>query len=341
MLARALGRCDLRYSPSAGQRELRQAICEHVARRRGITCTAEDVLVTSGAQQALSLAARVLLDEGDVVAIEDPGYPLAERLLRAHGARVRPVPVDASGIEVRRLPASGLRAVLVTPSHQFPSGVVMSIDTRRRLLERAHRQGFWIVEDDYDGEFRHAGPAMPPLRSLDAMDRVLYVGSFSKVLFPALRLGFLICPPGLRGDLVAAKQLEDIGCPAVEQLALAEFMARGAFERHLRHAAVELKRRRAAALAGLREACGAHVEVQAPDAGMHVVAWLPQWTEARVQALVKLANDRGLGVQSIGPYFRRRSAPAGLLLGYASLSAKQLKSATALLARCLEATPRG
>jgi GntR family transcriptional regulator/MocR family aminotransferase len=334
-LGHALSHCDLRYGPVAGMRELRQAISEHVARRRGISCTADDVLIVGGAQQALTLAARVLVDEGDPVAIEDPGYQLGDLALQAHGARVHAVAVDGDGLDVARLPPGGVRLVLVTPSHQFPSGAVMSMPRRMALLDYADRHDAWIVEDDYDGEFRFAGPLLPALRSLDTSGRVLYVGSFSKVLFPALRMGFAICPPSLREDLSTAKLLADVSCPAVEQLALAELMRSGAFERHLRLASAELRRRRAALLDGLARHCGSRVLVHDTGAGMHLVGWLPGWSQGEVQALVEHAHERGLGVQSIGHHFRRAQPPAGLLLGYAGLSPKQLGSAAALLGRCL------
>jgi GntR family transcriptional regulator/MocR family aminotransferase len=336
-LGRSATRSNLRYAPAAGLRELRQAISEQVGSRRGIGCTADDVIVVSGAQQAVSLAMRVLVDEGDAAAIEDPSYPLIDTALRAHGASVRSVPVDAAGLMVAQLPASGVRAVLVTPSHQFPSGAVMSIERRMSLLDYADRHGAWIIEDDYDGEFRFSGPLKPALRSLDTAGRVLYVGSFSKVLFPALRLGYVICPPGLRDDLLRAKLLDDLGCPGIAQLALADLIASGAFERHVRHATAELKRRRAALLAGLAGSCARHVTVHDSGAGMHVVGWLRGWKERDVKSLITLAQERGVGVQSIGPHFRRQPAPSGLLLGYAALSAKQLTAATALLAACLDA----
>ncbi len=335
-LGRAVTRSNLRYAPAAGLLELRQAIAEQVGRRRGIGCSADDVIVVSGAQQAVSLAVRVLVDEGDAVAIEDPSYPLIDMALRAHGASVRSVGVDAAGLMVAQLPAAGVRAVLVTPSHQFPSGAVMSFERRLALLDYADRHGAWIIEDDYDGEFRFNGPLQPALRSLDSAGRVLYVGSFSKVLFPALRLGYLICPPGLRNDLLRAKLLDDLGCPGIAQLALADLIVSGAFERHLRHATAELKRRRAALLAGLAGPCSRHVTVHDSGAGMHVVGWLRGWTEREVESLVGLALERGVGVQSIGPHFRHQPAPNGLLLGYAALSAKQLSAASALLAACMD-----
>ena len=335
-LARAVTATDWGYPPSAGLRVLRQAISEYLARRRGVVCRADDVVIVSGTQQAIALLARVLIDEGSVVAIEDPGYELASRTLQAHGARLRPAKVDAEGLRVEALPRGhSLRMVLVSPSHQFPSGAVMSLARRKALLEYAAARRCWVVEDDYDGEFRYDGVAIPALRSLDVNDRVIYVGSFSKVLFPALRLGYVVCPGGLRDDLVAAKMNDDLGCGSVEQAALAELMRSGAFDRHLRKAATELRRRRAALLDGLRRHCGRHLEVHDSSAGMHVVGWLPGWTSRRVEALAAHAASRGLGLHPIGPHYRRQPAPQGLLLGYAALSALQLRAATELLGQCL------
>jgi len=335
-LSQAVSARDWGYPPSIGLRVLRQAISEYLARRRGVVCDADDVVVVNGTQQAVALLARVLVDEGSVVAIEDPGYELASRALQAHGARLLPVKVDAEGLRVEALPrGSGVRMVLVTPSHQFPSGAVMSLARRTALLEYAADRSSWVVEDDYDGEFRYDGVAIPALRSLDVHDRVIYVGSFSKVLFPGLRLGYVVCPRGVREDLVAAKLHDDLGCGSIEQAALAELMQSGAFDRHLRHASAELRRRRATLLDGLREHCSTHLVVNDSRAGMHVVGWLPGWTSRQVEALAAHAAERGLGLHPIAPHYRRQPAPQGLLLGYAALSAKQLRAATALLGECL------
>jgi len=335
-LARAASAGDWGYPPSSGLRVLRQAISEYLARRRGVACHADDVVIVSGTQQAVSLLARVLVDEGSVVAIEDPGYELASRALQAHGAHLLPVKVDAEGLRVEALPQGRrVRMVLVSPSHQFPSGAVMSRARRMALLDYAAESNCWVVEDDYDGEFRFDGVAIPALRSLDIRDRMIYVGSFSKVLFPGLRLGYVVCPSGLRNDLVAAKMNDDLGCGSVEQAALAALMQSGAFDRHLRHVAAELRRRRTALLDGLREHCSPHLVINDSHAGMHMVGWLPGWTSLQVEALAARAAGHGLGLHPIGPHYRRRPAPQGLLLGYAALSAKQLRAATALLGRCL------
>ena len=336
-LARAVSASEWGYPPSAGLRVLRQAISEYLARRRGVVCHADEVVVVSGTQQAVSLLARVLIDEGSVVAIEDPGYELASRALQAHGARLLPVKVDAEGLRVEALPRGNrVRMILVSPSHQFPSGAVMSLARRMALLDYAARRGCWVVEDDYDGEFRYDGVAIPALRSLDVRERVIYVGSFSKVLFPGLRLGYVVCPRGLHDDLVAAKMTDDLGCGSIEQAALAALMQSGAFDRHLRHAAAELRRRRAALVEGLSAHCSGHLVVNDSRAGMHIVGWLPDWTSRQVKMLAAYAAARGLGLHPIGPHYRRQPAPQGLLLGYAALSAKQLRAATTLLGECLD-----
>jgi len=334
-LARAALRAGSRYPSSAGLPALRGAIRDYLARRRGVVCHADDIVIVNGAQQAVALLARLLLNEGDAVVVEDPGYQLAIHALRAHGARLLPVQVDAEGLKVDALPPDGVRLVHVTPSHQFPSGAVMSLERRLALLQYAVAGQCWLIEDDYDGEFRYDAVAIPALRSLDVRHRVVYVGSFSKVLFPGLRLGYVVCPPGLRDDLVNGKRLDDIGCGLIEQAALAELMASGAFERHLRRTAAELRRRRAALLDGLARHCAGHLHYEDSRAGMHLVGWLPGWSAAAVQELVAHAQARGLGLHPIGPHYLAAPAPAGLLLGFAALSPKQLQAATARLGECL------
>jgi GntR family transcriptional regulator / MocR family aminotransferase len=336
-LSRAAVRCQLHYPPPNGLRELREAICEYVARRRGVICTPADVVVVNGTQQAIALLARILVDEGDAVAVEDPHYQFAVHALRAHGARLVAVRTDAQGLDCQALPRTGVRFVYVTPSHQFPSGVEMSLTRRLALLHYAYEQRCWIVEDDYDGEFRYESRSTPALRSLDVHDRVIYVGSFSKVLFPALRLGYLICPRSLRDDIVGAKRFDDLGSAAIEQAAMASFMRDGGFDRHLRKAAIELRRRRSALLDGLYRHCGEHIEVADSRAGMHVVGWLPGWSPNRTMSLVEMAQQRGLGLHPIDPYYEKSSPRSGLLLGFAALSVGQLRAATRLLGKCFVA----
>ena len=328
------------YPLVAGLPALRRGIAEYLARRRGVVCQPEDIVVVGGAQQAVSLLARILLDEGDPVAVEDPGYPLAVHAFLAHGAKLVPIAVDSDGLRVSDLAGRPIRAVYVTPSHQFPSGAVMSVERRRALLDYARAQGCWVLEDDYDGEFRHDASSIPALRSLDEAGRVVYIGTFSKALFPGLRLGYVVCPPALRGDLWLAKRCDDLACSVTEQAALAELMADGGFDRHLRRVAGELRRRRGALLEGLRRHCDGHLHWQDSRAGMHVVAWLDGWSAQALEALVELALTRDLGIHPIGPHYLAAPARPGLLLGYAGLSVKQLDVATRLLGACLSEVRR-
>lgn len=321
------------YPPAQGLPELREQIAAHLARRRGLVCDAANVVVVAGTQQALTLLARLLADEGDPVAVETPGYDWIALALRAHGAQVHGVPVDDDGLLVDQLPGGPLRFVVVTPSHQFPTGTVMSLARRRELLRQATRRGFWVVEDDYDGEFGFETRALPALGALDGADRVIHVGSFSKSMFPALRLGYVVCPPLLVADLVRAKRLADMGCGALEQAALARFMASGRFERHLRSAAAELRRRRRALWAGLEAHCAGHIVVQRSDAGMHCVARLPRFDAARLERLVQRAHERGVGLH---PLPQEAGAGAGLLLGFAAASVRQIAVATRRLGECLD-----
>ena len=334
-LARAALRSKLQYPPANGLRVLREAIVEYLARRRGVTCSAADIVIVNGTQQAINLIARLLINSGDTAVVEDPHYQFAVHALKAHGTKILSVATDRDGLTCEQLPQQAPRLVYVTPSNQFPSGAEMSVQRRLVLLAYAARQRRWIVEDDYDGEFRYDAHTTPALRSLDMNDRVIYVGTFSKVLFPALRLGYMVCPSGLRNDFVKAKQLEDLGSATIEQLAMASFMQSGAFDRHLRKATMELRRRRTTLLEGLQRHCGERIEIAGSNAGMHLVGWLPRWPADRVHALVDLAEQHGLGLHPIEPYYAHKPKRAGLLLGYASMSANQLRVATRIFGECL------
>jgi GntR family transcriptional regulator/MocR family aminotransferase len=335
-LAHAAGGARMDYPNPAGLPALRDAICDYLARRRGIRAERDDVLIVNGAQQGFTLAARVLLDEGDTVVLEEPGYFGTRRTLQAHGARIAAVRTDTAGLDCAALPANGVRLICVTPSHQFPGGSVLSPARRLDLLRYAGRTGCWIVEDDYDGEFRYDAYPLSSLRELDDGDRVIYVGTFSKVLFPSLRLGYMVLPAALREDFVAARWLADMGSPVIEQAALANFMTGAGFERHLRQAARILKARRKALLAALRRHAGDRVEIVDSAAGMHVVVWLPGYSSARCEALIERACGCGLGLYPIAPHFLKAPPRQGLLLGYAGLPVRDLEAAMALLGRCLD-----
>jgi GntR family transcriptional regulator / MocR family aminotransferase len=289
-----------------------------------------NVIIVGGTQQALALALRVLVDEGDLAVIEEPCYKLVSDAVRVHGARVFPTRVDDQGLVCSELPAVRPSLICVSPSHQFPSGAIMSQPRREELLRYATKHSSWIIEDDYDGEFRYDTAQIPALRSLDAGERVLYVGSFSKTLFPGLRLGYLICPTGLLEDVRRAKRYDDLGCNSIEQHALAAFMHSGAFERHLRKVMLELRERRAALIGALRRYCP-EARIEDSRSGMHMVAWLPHFTYRQLDALLLATRRRSLGVRPIHPYYAIRPTTPGLLLGVASLSAAQLRVCARLL----------
>jgi GntR family transcriptional regulator / MocR family aminotransferase len=334
-LSYAAARAQARYPEVQGLAALRAEIARYLGRRRGVVCEADDIIVVNGAQQAFSLLARVLLDEGDRVVVEDPGYALATHCFAAHGARLVPVAVDADGLDTAGLPRDKVKLIAVTPSHQFPLGVSMSLPRRMELLRHALRSRSWIVEDDYDGEFGFEGRMLPALRSLDLDDRVIYVGTFSKTVLPSLRLGYIVCPRALRRDMLLAKRLADIASGGIEQGALAHFMASGAYDRHLRRTAIELRRRRRALADGVSKHCPAGVELQDSGTGMHMVAWLPGMSGAGLRALTAAAEKRGLGLHVLDGHYAAPPARHGLLLGFASASVPQIRVATRLLGECL------
>lgn len=336
-LAHAAVYTGLQYPDPAGLPALRSAVCDYLARRRGVLAEPDDVLIVSGSQQAFSLGADVLLDEGDAVVLEEPGYFGARWVVRARGARPVPVPVDDEGLVCDALPREAPKLVCVTPSHQFPGGSVLSLSRRLELLRYADRHRCWILEDDYDGEFRYDVAPLAALRSLDRADRVLYVGTFSKVLFPALRLGYMIVPEALRADFIACKRLTDLGCSAIEQSALARFMRSGGFERHLRMAARSLAQRRAELLSGLDRHVGDRIEIAGACAGTHVVGWMRDFSRQQLDALIAAARERGLGLHSLAPHFAEPPTRQGLLLGYGGLSVAEIRSATQVFGACLNA----
>ncbi|WIM98168.1 PLP-dependent aminotransferase family protein [Actinoplanes oblitus] len=277
------------YADPYGHPALRAAIARYLGYARAVRATADDVLVTNGAQHAFDLIGRVLLRPGDVVAMEEPGYPPARDLFTSLGARVTGVPVDADGLVVDELPAHA-RIVYVTPSHQFPLGAVLSHDRRRQLLEWARRRQAAIVEDDYDSEFRFGSRPLEPLRAMDRYGRVLYVGTFSKSMLPTIRTGFVLTPPGLRPALAAARQLGDGHGQVAMQAALARFIDEGQLARHVRRARREYAARHArivATLSGIPQ-----LEVLPSAAGLHVTALFSGGSSRRSENLLQYGGNR-------------------------------------------------
>lgn len=335
-LARAARHTVLEDFNSQGLLALRQQVCDYLACRRGVLASPEDVLITSGAQQAFALAARVLLDEGDTVVMEEPHYFGARSAFVAQGAAICTIRTDDNGLVCSELPTRTPRLVCVTPSHQFPSGGVLSLPRRLDLLRYAADHRCWILEDDYDGEFRYDTHPLAALRSLDEGDRVIYVGSFSKVLFNAMRLGYMVLPTALREDFIAVKYLCDLACPTIEQAALAHFMETGGFERHLRRSRKELMIRRKVLVESLQRHAGDRVQIVDSPAGMHVVAWLNGYDHADAEELIARARARGIGLYSMTPHYREPPPRPGLLLGFGRLSTTALREAMQMLGQCLD-----
>ncbi len=320
---------SLYYGSTEGEPDLRAELQGYLLRARGLSCTPDRILVVQGAQQAIELCAKLLVDAGDRVVMEEPGYPMARRTFESIGARVVATPVDDQGLVTSALPRSRSALAYVTPSHQFPLGAVMSIGRRRALLDWARRHASWIVEDDYDSEFRHGLRPVDPLQALDDRGCVVYVGTFSKALSPQLRLGYLVLPPALVTPFRHAKQLADRHAPVLEQVVLAELVRSGAYERHLRRLRRANERRRAALVEALATHLGDAARVEGTDSGLHVVVWIRGVPMRAEQALVARAAAHGVGVWPVSPLYAegtrfRAERCAGLVLGYAGLTTAEI-----------------
>lgn len=328
----------LRYGDPCGSPDLRAALQGYLWRARGLRCEPEQIAVVNGSQQGLDLCARLLLDPGDRVAMENPGYNLARQVFLAAGAEVVPIAVDGEGMRTDSLPAA--RLAYATPSHQFPLGSVLSAGRRRELLAWAQRSGAYVIEDDYDSEYRFDVGPIPPLQAMDNAGRVIYLGTVSKTLSPTLRLGYLVVPAALAPVFAKAKRLTDRHAPGLEQEALADLIGSGAYERHVRRVRRRNAERRAALLAALSTTLGNAVTVVGADAGLHVVVWLNGVPRAREGALAAQAHAAGLGVYPITPLYApapgaARPDTAGLVLGYASLDEQAIKRGVRTLGEVL------
>jgi GntR family transcriptional regulator/MocR family aminotransferase len=320
------------YGDPGGHRGLRRAIARHIGVSRAVQTAAEHVTVTNGAQQALDIVARVLLEPGDPVAVEDPTYPPAWRLLRSLGAEVTAVPVDGEGLVVDALPP-GARLVHVTPSHQFPLGAPMSLARRMALLTWAEREGAAIVEDDYDSEFRYGGRPMEPLQSLDTRGRVIYIGSFSKTMLPALRLGFVVSPPSLSEALAATKYVTDWHTSPAVQGAMAEFIDQGWFGRHLRKLRGVYEARHRLIVDTLHERFAHHLEVVPSATGLHVCALARSGSVEEMADVRARAAAAGVEVDPLARY-AVQTARAGLLFGYGAIALERIGEGLRRLREC-------
>jgi GntR family transcriptional regulator/MocR family aminotransferase len=316
--------------------ELRRSVCDYLRAARAVRCDPEQVVITAGTQQALDIVIRVMPGPDKEVWIEDPGYALTRLALVAAGATVRPIPVDKHGIDVaegiRRAPKAG--AAFITPSHQFPTGVVLSMARRLELLGWARESGGWIVEDDYASEFRYGGRPLASLQGLDEAERVIYIGTLNKALFPGLRLGYAVVPPWLLRAFIAARYLMDRQPSSLGQEVVAAFMAEGHFAGHIRRMREMYRDQRDALVAALRRRAGEHLSVDAPDQGMHLVAYTRRGLSD--VGIERAARDHGIVVRAMSRLYVEAPAKSALMLGFSGYPRQTMAPAVARLARAFE-----
>jgi GntR family transcriptional regulator/MocR family aminotransferase len=325
----------LGYGDPAGHLPLREAIASYLGAARAVRCRPEQVIVVAGTQQAIDLAARVLLDPGDSVWVEDYGYLAARAALTAAEARLVPVPVDEEGIGVAAGARLGpdARLVYVSPSHQYPLGVTLSLARRLSLLEWASRGGAWVVEDDYDSEFRYSGRPLAAMQGLDEEGRVIYLGTFSKVLFPSLRLGYMVVPEDMAEAFTSARALVGWCSPVVEQAVVADFIREGHFARHIRRMRALYAERQAALVEAARVELAGLLEVWPAAAGMHLTGWLPEGVDdAEVS---RACVEAGLQTLPLSAFALRHYRRGALLLGYAAYDERQIRDGVRRLAVAL------
>jgi|SRR5215813_1327484 len=313
------------YGDAMGYWPFREAIAEYVGAVRAVRCEPSQVLITTGSQQGIQLSAHVLLDVRAEVWFEDPGYPGARQALRMADAQIVPVPVDHEGLNVeegmRRAP--GARALYITPSHQYPLGMTMSVSRRMVLLDWAARSGAWIIEDDYDSEFRFGAHPIPSLQGLDTRDRVIYVGTFSKVMFPALRLGYIVVPKDLAQAFAVARDATDQFSSSLYQAVMTDFIREGHFARHIRRMRMLYGARRTALVEAIRNHMGDKLQVIGAEAGMHLVALLQPGKNDT--AIAGKAAEMGMSIMPLSSCYLGRAGKSGLILGYGGTEAQQIQ----------------
>ena len=323
---------DPEHADSLGYRPLRQAVCDYIANLRAVRCDPDQVLIVSGAQQAIYLCAHILLDPGDVAWVEDPGYPRAQAALLSAGLEVVPVPVDSEGLIVsagrRRAPSPKL--VFVTPSFQCPLGSMMSLARRFELLELSRESDAWILEDDYFGEYRYGSSPAASLQSLDRREHVIYVGNFSKSIVPSLRIGYVVLPPALVDVFKRVRQTMSRQPPGVDQAVLAEFISEGHMERHVRATLRVYRERQEALMAALRAEASGLVDAESGGTGMYLVGWLRPGVNDRAAA--KAAAAGGVDAIPLSAFSMEPLARHGLVLGYSGYEENRIRVAVKQLA---------
>jgi len=327
----------LSYGDSVGFQPLREAIASHLATARGVLCKVEQIIITNGTQQALDLIGRIFLTKTTDVYIEDPGYYGARDIFAATGARVVPVPIDEEGFDLQtaRKRSRQARLVYVTPSHQYPLGVTMSLARRLTLLEWARDRDAFVIEDDYNSEYRYSGRPLASLQGLDRDGRVIYLGTFSKTIFPALRLGYLVVPTNLIEVFAAARALTDLHSPSIDQAVLAEFIAERHFARHIRRMRGIYEERQQILVEEVRKNLRGMLEVAPAEAGMHLIGWLPRGIDDR--EVSRRAAEANLKIAPVSAYCINQILPGGLLLGYTAFNDRLIKQGVKKLERVLAA----
>lgn len=336
---RDLAVAQLYHGPAAGHPPLRNAIAEYLTAARGTRCSPEQVIVLSSAQEALELACRVLLDPGDDAWLEDPSWVGVHGAMISAGARVRHVPVDEDGLVVEEGIAGAPRARLayVSPSHQFPSGVTMSLDRRLALLDWAAGSGAWILEDDYDSEFRYTGRPLAALQGLDTAGCVLYIGTFNKILFPSLRIGYVVVPEGLVQDFIAVRRLGAQHASTINQAILADFISEGHYARHLRRLRIVCRERRDALLSAAAEHLPGVLDIPSVETGLHAIGWLPPGVDDALASA--RAAEHGVEAAALSSCYAGRCPRPGLVLGYGGLRPREIDGGMRRLAEALRTLP--
>lgn len=338
----------LEYEDPRGNLSLRKALQAHLSETRGLVCDVEQIMIVNGSQQALDLCARLLVDPGDGVVVENPGYKMAHHAFEACGAKLLGADVDGHGIRTDQLAALGLaRLAYVTPTHQFPLGSFLPMARRRALLAWAAEGHVWIIEDDYDSEYRYTVRPEATLQSLDRRGCVIHIGTFSKTLSPQLRLGYMVLPRTLIATFVAAKRVADRHAATGLQRALAVLLEDGSYDRHVRRMRRLQQARQQVLVDSLTQQLGERVQIHGAASGLHLVAWFPGLPSSTEAALVQAARERGVRVYAVGPlhlqvHDRERGRPriqrrAGLVMGYALLGAEAIKEGVRRLGSALSA----
>lgn len=332
--------CDLQWldysTDILGYKPLREAISRYLSRSRAVNCEPEQVLIVNGTQQALDLIMRLFIEPDDVIGLEDPGYLSARLIFQTHGAKLLPIGVDDSGLVVKDLANNSneqIRLVYVTPSHQFPTGAILSLPRRLELLTWARQTGAFIIEDDYDSEYRYGDRPIPALQGLDRCDSVLYIGTFSKVLFPSLRIGYLVLPKSLISAFARGKWLSDRHLPLLEQQVLADFIDQGHLERHIRKMRSLYDQRRQVLVKALNVYFGDKATILGEKAGIHVMVRLH--TPFSDEEIIQRAALHGIGMMSAAPHYLIPHSQGEFIFGYGELTQQQLMESICRIAQIL------